>query len=258
MSKRLETLFSYRNKKILTIYFTAGFPKLEDTLPILQLLEKSGADLVEIGMPYSDPIADGETIQQSNGIALQNGMSLKVLFSQLQNLREKVSIPVLLMGYLNPVMQFGMENFCKKAQETGIDGVILPDLPFSEYKNEYRSLFSAQQLSPVFLITPQTTENRIREIDELSESFIYAVSSASTTGSSQGFGEKEEAYFKRLEAMSLRNPIQIGFGISDKESYQKAVKYSAGAIIGSAFIKKIAGSQDLERDIRDFIESIRS
>lgn len=253
---RITKLFQEKNNNILNIYFTAGYPKLNDTVTVLEALEEAGADIAEIGMPYSDPVADGETIQQSNQIALENGMSLKVLFSQLEGMRNKVSIPVVLMGYINPVIQFGVENFCKKCQDVGVDGLILPDLPISEYDEEYKPIFEKYGLSNVFLITPQTSEARISQIDELSNSFIYMVSSASITGSTSGITSQMEAYFNRVNAMNLKNPRLIGFGIKDRATFSKACEYANGAIIGSQFIRVLSEAKDLKTDIASYVKSV--
>lgn len=253
---RIEKLFIDKPNRVLNVYFTAGYPTLDDTMTIIKALEKSGADLVEIGMPYSDPIADGETIQQSNGVALYNGMSIKVLFEQLKELRSLVNLPVVLMGYINPIVQFGMEEFCQKCQEVGVDGLILPDLPMFEYLEVYKPIFEKYGLLNTFLITPQTAEKRIREIDENTKGFIYIVSSASTTGAKTGISRVQEAYFQRIKAMGLKNPTLIGFGISDKETFEKATANSNGAIIGSAFIKAISQEGGLEENISTFIKGI--
>jgi len=253
---RIDKLFHEKKSNILTIYYTAGFPQKDATVPILETLAQNGVDLVEIGMPFSDPLADGETIQRSSEIALKNGMTIQLLFEQLQNIRQKVQIPLVLMGYLNPVLQFGVENFCKKCAEVGIDGLILPDLPLQEYEQEYKDLFEKYNLYPIFLITPQTSEARIRKIDSLSKGFIYAVSQASTTGTKLGVSESQEAYFQRIKAMNLKNPLQIGFGISDAESFQKACQYAQGAIIGSAFIKYIQERNDTSEATAEFVKNI--
>jgi tryptophan synthase alpha chain len=255
---RIEELFSKKKENILSIYFTAGFPSLHDTSLILDELEKNGADMIEVGIPFSDPLADGPVIQRSSEAALKNGMTLKLLFDQLA----KSSIvnrqsSILLMGYLNPILQYGMENFCKKAKECGIAGVILPDLPLSEYVNGYKGIFEKYGLMNIFLVTPQTSESRVRMIDEYSRGFIYLVSSASTTGSTKGVSADMEKYFKRVLTMKLKNPLMIGFGISDKESFETACAYANGAIIGSAFIKAIDGSKDLKGDINKFIKGIK-
>lgn len=253
---RIEKLFQEKKSNVLTIYCTAGFPEKEATIKILEALENSGVDLIEIGMPFSDPLADGETIQKSSEIALRNGMTIQVLFEQLQNIRQKISVPLVLMGYLNPVLQFGIENFCKKCAEVGIDGLILPDLPLQEYEEQYKSLFEKYNLYPIFLITPQTSEARIKKIDSLSKGFIYMVSQASTTGTKSGISDEQEAYFQRIKAMQLQNPLQIGFGISDADSFRKACKYTQGAIIGSAFIKYIQERKDIGEAVSEFVSNI--
>lgn len=227
------------NKKLLSIYFSAGFPKLDDTVSIIENLEKNGVDMIEIGLPFSDPLADGPTIQASSTQALKNGMTTNVLFNQLKDIRKTVSIPLILMGYFNPMLQYGVEAFCKKCQDIGIDGLIIPDLPVDVYNEEYRAIFEKYGLINVFLITPQTSVERINFIDSISNGFIYMVSSASVTGSSSGFGEAQTNYFKRIADMNLKNPQIIGFGISDSETFKQATKYAKGAIIGSAFIKHL-------------------
>lgn len=253
---RIKELFSTKNEKVLNIYFTAGFPKIDDTLSILQAIQNSGADIAEIGMPYSDPVADGETIQVSNHIALNNGMSLKLLFEQLQNMRQTVKIPVILMGYINPVMQFGVEEFCKKCQEVGVDGLILPDLPLNEYVQEFKPIFEKYGILNIFLITPQTSPERIVQIDQNSEGFIYMVSSASITGSTTGITDTMIQYFERINSLKLRNPRLIGFGIQDHETFSKASEFAQGAIIGSAFIRVLQDSKDLETDINTYIQKV--
>jgi tryptophan synthase alpha chain len=257
IQNRLTQLFQTKKQNILTIYFTAGFPQLNDTNLILETLERSGADIIEIGMPFSDPIADGEVIQMSNQAALQNGMTIARLFEQIADFRKKVQIPVLLMGYLNPVLQFGIEQFCQKAAEVGIDGFILPDLPIQEYLSEHKPLFEKYNLSNIFLITPQTVEDRIHLIDENTEGFIYAVSTSSTTGRTSTISENQTAYFARLQNLNLKNPFLIGFGISDKVSFEQACQYASGAIIGSAFIKMLQESNNVEADIEHFIKKIK-
>ncbi|WP_448519930.1 tryptophan synthase subunit alpha [Rhodoflexus sp.] len=256
-SSRLPSLFAAK-RNILSVYFTAGFPQLNDTVRIIKTLSEAGVDMIEIGMPFSDPLADGPTIQQSSQQALDNGMSLRLLFEQLKDIRQHTDVPLLLMGYLNPVMQFGAENFCRAAQEVGIDGLILPDLPMHEYLSEYKPIFERYGLSNIFLITPQTAEARIRQIDELSqEGFIYMVSSASTTGAKQGFSDEQHSYFERIAAMQLKSPKLIGFGISDKATFEGACQYAEGAIIGSAFINLLSQSTDLEADITKFVADLR-
>lgn len=224
------------NQNLLSIYFTAGFPKLDDTVSIIKNLEKSGVDMIEIGLPFSDPLADGPTIQHSSTLALQNGMSTKVLFDQLKDIRQTVEIPLLIMGYFNPILQYGVEEFCEKCTEIGIDGVIIPDLPVEFYVENYQVIFDKYGIANVFLITPQTSDERIRYIDGISNGFIYMVSSAGTTGAKNSFDEEQIAYFKRIQEMNLKTPKIIGFGISNRKSFETANQYANGAIIGSAFV----------------------
>jgi tryptophan synthase alpha chain len=224
----------------------------------MEAIQAGGADIIEIGIPYSDPIADGPTIQDSNMIALENGMSMKKLFEQLKGFRAKIHMPVVLMGYLNPIIQFGMEEFCKKCKEVGVDGLIVPDLPMQQYLDEYKSLFDSYGLVNTFLISPQTSEKRIREIDENTDGFIYMVSSHSITGAKADISEEQIAYFERVKAMNLKNPRLIGFGISYAQTFSTASEYSNGAIIGSAFIKTVKNSQNLSKDIQEYIQSVIS
>ena len=245
------------DKKLLSIYFTAGYPSLNDTTKIISELEKSGVDMIEIGLPFSDPLADGPTIQASSMQALQNGMTTELLFKQLATIRETVQIPLIIMGYFNPIMQFGVKNFCQKCQEVGIDGLIIPDLPLAIYEENYKALFEKYNLKNIFLITPQTTDARIAQVDAISKGFIYMVSSASTTGAKTGISSDQETYFKRIEAMNLKNPRLIGFGISDRASFLKASESAAGAIIGSAFVKLLGQAQDLHNEIVGFVQSIK-
>ena len=242
------------SKKILSIYFTAGYPNLEDTVSIVEKLEQSGVGMVEIGMPFSDPLADGPTIQQSGTQALQNGMSTERLFSQLQNIREKVSIPLLIMGYFNPILQYGVEEFCKKCSEMGIDGLIIPDLPVDVYHEHYKTIFKKYNLVNVFLITPQTSEERAKFLDSISDGFIYMVSSASTTGAKNTIGRDQEKYFAKIAEMKLKTPQIVGFGISNKETFDQATENTKGAIIGSAFVKFL--SENSIENIPTFIQSI--
>lgn len=251
---RLHNTFE-TDKKILNIYCTAGYPKLNSTLPVMQSLQESGADIIEIGMPYSDPLADGETIQKSSLIALANGMTMQVLFDQLKDMRATVTIPVILMGYMNPVLQFGFENFCAAAAKVGVDGLILPDLPQHEFENTYSEILKKYHLDFVFLVTPETSEERVRKLDSLSSGFLYAVSSSSTTGGDKDF-EAVEKYLQRLQRYQLQNPIMVGFGIKDKKSFNEACKYANGAIIGSAYIKMIQHAQAPESITRSFIQNI--
>lgn len=258
MQNRITKLFDNKgDKKVLSIFFTAGYPQLEDTAKIIEELEKAGADMIEIGIPFSDPIADGPTIQDSSEVALQNGMSLSLLFEQLKDIREKVTIPLLLMGYLNPVMQYGVEAFCRKAAEIGIDGVILPDLPIEEYVESYKSLFEEHDLSNILLITPQTSDQRIDYIDGHTEGFIYVVSDNSTTGKIKEVSNTQETYFQRIVDKNLKNPLVIGFGIKDYNSFRRACRFADGAIIGSAFIKALKESNHIEDTIKSFIHDIK-
>jgi tryptophan synthase alpha chain len=240
--------------KLLSIYFTAGYPGLHDTVSIIQDLEKSGVDMIEIGLPFSDPLADGPTIQASSTKALKNGMTTEVLFSQLKDIRQTVTIPLIIMGYFNPMLQYGVEAFCKRCSEIGIDGLIIPDLPVEVYNEAYRSTFEKYGLINVFLITPQTSVERIKFIDSISNGFIYMVSSASVTGNQSGFGEEQTNYFKRIADMQLKNPQIVGFGIRDNDTFTQATTYAKGAIIGSAFIKHL--KQDGINGISTFIQGI--
>ena len=242
------------NKKLLSIYFTAGYPSINDTVPIIQNLEKSGADMIEIGLPFSDPLADGPTIQASSTQALKNGMTSELLFDQLKDIRKSVNLPLIIMGYFNPMLQYGVEAFCKKCQETGIDGLIIPDLPVDVYHEEYKSTFVKYGLLNVFLITPQTSDERIHFVDSVSDGFIYMVSSASTTGAQSGFDNTQTQYFKRIAEMNLKNPQIVGFGISNNETFTQATKHTKGAIIGSAFIKYLKGNGI--NTIENFVKTI--
>ncbi|WP_316815324.1 tryptophan synthase subunit alpha [Pedobacter nyackensis] len=252
---RIKELFETK-KNILSIYYTAGYPGLNDTVKIAEALEQSGADLLEIGFPYSDPVADGPTIQASSKQSLDQGMDLKLLFEQLKDLREKVSIPVLLMGYVNPMLQFGVENFCKACVEVGVDGCIVPDLPMVEYEDLYQTIFEENGLSNIFLVTPQTSPDRIRKIDGLSTGFIYLLSSSATTGQHLQVSENTESYFSRIAEMKLNNPTMIGFGINSKETFDKACQYANGAIIGSAFVKAL-DSNDLIGSVKTFMQNFK-
>lgn len=230
------------DKKLLSIYFTAGYPEINDTVSIIESLEKNGVDMIEIGLPFSDPLADGPTIQASSTKALNNGMTTELLFEQLKNIRQTVQIPLLIMGYFNPMYQYGIEDFCKKCNEIGIDGLIIPDLPLKEYQDQYKTTFESNNLKNIFLITPQTSTERIHEIDAVSDSFIYMVSSASVTGSSDEFGEKEACYFERIAQLNLKNQQVIGFGINSKATFNNAIQHQKGAIIGSAFINFLSNN----------------
>tara|TARA_B100000575_G_scaffold282005_1_gene273190 strand:- start:3266 stop:4027 length:762 start_codon:yes stop_codon:yes gene_type:complete len=241
--------------KLLSIYFTAGYPCLNDTLDIIVKLQDSGVDMVEIGLPFSDPLADGPTIQDSSDIAIKNGMSTKVLFNQLKGIRDKVSIPLIIMGYFNPILQYGVEDFCIKCNELGIDGLIIPDLPIDYYEENYKLIFEENQLYNMFLIAPQTSDERIRKIDSISKGFIYMVSSSSITGSKNSFSNEQIKYFDRIEKMKLKTPRIIGFGVGNKETFDATLDYSKGAIIGSAFIKNL--HENGVDSIDYFIKSIR-
>ena len=244
-----------QNKKLLSIYFTAGFPAIDDTVSILEQLQEAGVDLIELGLPFSDPLADGPTIQESSTKALHNGMTTDKLFDQLQGIRKTIHVPLIVMGYFNPMMQFGVERFCKRCQEVGIDGLIIPDLPVDVYHEKYQKLFQQYGLLNMFLITPQTPDDRIGYIDKVSEGFIYMVSSAATTGAQGSFGNEQEQYFKRIGAMNLKSKLLVGFGVSNRETYDAAVAHSQGAIIGSAFIKHL--EKNGSNSVKKFIEQIR-
>ena len=254
---RIQKLFSEKKKDICNIYFTAGFPNLNDTEKIILTLEKAGADMVEIGMPYSDPLADGETIQHSGSIALKNGMNLPLLFEQIESARQKTEIPMILMGYFNQVMQYGEEAFFKKCKEVGIDGLILPDLPAAIYESDYQGLMQKYDLNNVFLITPQTPEDRMIYLDSLSSGFVYMVADASVTGKQKDISNNQIAYFEKMQKMNFKNPKLIGFGIADHQSFTTACQYSNGAIIGSAFIRALEKANNLEETIFNFIGKIK-
>ncbi len=259
IQNRINQLFEGKKENVLSVYFTAGFPQLNDTRTILKSLQDAGADLIEIGIPYSDPIADGSTIQESNQKALENGITLPKILAQLKSVRSEISIPLILMGYINPIMQYGIEKFCQQCEEIGIDGLILPDLPMYVYLNEYKELFDKHGLHNTFLITPQTSEERIQEIDNETNGFIYMVSSASITGAKTGISQEQINYFEKVNAQKLRNPRLIGFGISDHETFSKASQYAHGAIIGSAFIKLLAAEsqEPLANRIHKFVREVK-
>jgi tryptophan synthase alpha chain len=254
---RIDKLFQNKRKNNLSIYITAGYPQIDSTTEIIKYLSDSGVDMIEIGMPFSDPLADGPVIQGSSEQALKNGMNMKLLFDQLADIRKTITIPLLLMGYINPVLRFGMENFCRKCADTGIDGIILPDMPPELYSGHYSGLFEESGLYNILLISPQTENERIWMIDRISRGFIYMVSSSSTTGIRRSFSEEQIAYFRRIMEMKLHNPLMVGFGISDKQSFDIACRESAGAIIGSAFIKMLHEKGADPEDIRRFLNEIR-
>jgi tryptophan synthase alpha chain len=257
--KRIKDLFERKQQGVLNVYCTAGYPELDSTIAVMQCLQANGADIIELGMPYSDPLADGPVIQASSTQALQNGMTISILFQQLKDLRRPageggIDLPVILMGYLNPLLQYGFEKFCAKAAEVGIDGLIIPDIPIYEYQNEYREVIKKYGLDFIFLVTPESPEERVRKLDELSSGFLYAVSSSSITGSEKDFSAVE-SYLARLKAMKLKNPVLVGFGIKDKPTFQSACKYANGAIIGSAYIKALENSNPKEATKR-FLEGV--
>lgn len=253
---RLDQLFAGRQNNILNIYCTAGFPALNSTTGIMLALQQAGADIIELGIPYSDPVADGPVIQQSNMQALQNGMTIAVLFEQLESVKPALTIPVVLMGYINPVLQYGVEKFCEKAAGCGIAGIILPDLPMYEFETRYKVYFDRYGLHAIFLVSPSTSEKRVKKADALSGGFLYAVSSSSTTGTDNR-QEDKTAYFKKIKNMKLRNPVLIGFGIKDKAGFDEAASYAAGGIIGTAFIQHIAGAVDIKQAASSFVAAIR-
>ncbi len=252
---RLEELFQQKKSKVLNVYCTAGFPQPDSTLTVMKALQDNGADIIELGMPYSDPLADGPVIQASGTKALQNGMTIAKLFAQLQGCRKEIYVPILLMGYMNPVLQYGFEKFCQHAADIPVDGLILPDLPEHEFETEYGDTIHRYGLDFVFLITPETSEERIKKLDTLSTGFLYAVSSSSTTGNKKDFTEVEK-YLQRLQSMNLKNPVLVGFGIKDKETFESASKYSSGAIIGTAYIKALEHSDNIQRTTKEFLEAI--
>jgi tryptophan synthase alpha chain len=255
---RIDELFRKKNEKVLSVYFTAGYPYLGSVEEIITLIEKNGGDMVEIGMPYSDPLADGPVIQETGKIAIANGMTVRKLFGQLAGIRKKSSIPLLLMGYFNPVMQFGFENFCRAAAESGIDGLIIPDLPLYEYEKYYHNTVEENGLKNIFLITPETPDERIRKIDEVSSGFIYLVSSSSTTGKTQKFGEEQVACFKRVKEMNLQNPVMAGFGIYNRETLEQAWTYCNGAITGSALMREFKKGRPVSETIENFFHLLKS
>lgn len=253
---RIKNTFDKKPQRVLNVYCTAGFPALDSTLEVMQALQDNGADLIELGMPYSDPLADGPVIQDSSAIALANGMTIEKLFEQLTGFRNKITIPVILMGYMNPVLQYGFEAFCEKAAEVGVDGLILPDLPQYEFEAEYGAIVKKYGLDFIFLVTPETAEDRIKQLDKLSSGFLYAVSSSSTTGNDKDFNAVEK-YLERLQSLKLTNPVLVGFGIKDKETFDAASKYTNGAIIGSAFIKAIGGKENVQQATKEFLNNLK-
>ena len=253
---RLDHLFKKKNNKVLNVYCTAGYPHLNSTIEVMKALQENGADIIELGMPYSDPLADGPVIQESSSIALANGMTIKKLFEQLRELRNEISIPVLLMGYMNPILQYGFEKFCKDAAAVGVDGLILPDLPEHEFETEYGAIIKMNGLDFIFLVTPETTESRIKKLDQLSSGFLYAVSSSSTTGKDKNMTDVT-GYLKKMKTLDLKNPVLVGFGIKDKATFNAACAYANGAIIGTAYIKALASGGKIGDITREFLQSVK-
>ena len=254
MSK-LDLVFKEKSKRILNVYCTAGYPALDSTMKVMASLQKNGADIIELGMPYSDPLADGEVIQVSSIKALANGMNIAVLFDQIKDMRKSISIPVILMGYMNPILQYGFEAFCKKAKEVGVDGLILPDLPLFEFEDSYGKIITENNLDFIFLVTPETPEQRVKKLDSLSNGFLYAVSSSATTGKDKDFNLVSQ-YLQKLQAMRLKNPILVGFGIKDKATFDAATVHTQGAIIGSAYIQVLSKGGDIETSTSQFLNSV--
>jgi tryptophan synthase alpha chain len=254
---RIDRLFQSGKKDILSVYFTAGYPNLDDTVKIIKSLSEHGVDMIEIGVPFSDPMADGPVIQASGQKALSNGMSQKVLFKQLENIRQVTDIPLIMMSYINTAMQFGFEDYCKRCAETGIDGLIIPDLPSEIYLSDYKNFVEANSLDYIQLITPETSDERIRAIDDMSKGFIYMVSSAATTGAQQSFSEAKQQYFSHIESMNLKNPTLVGFGVSNKETFRAAADHSRGCIIGSAFIKLLGSCQSIDEAVETLIKNVK-
>ncbi len=251
----LELVFKEKSKRILNVYCTAGYPSLDSTMKVMESLQKNGADIIELGMPYSDPLADGEVIQVSSMKALANGMNIAVLFEQIKDMRKSISIPVILMGYMNPILQYGFQAFCKKAKEVGVDGLILPDLPLFEFEDSYGKIITENNLDFIFLVTPETPEQRVKKLDSLSNGFLYAVSSSATTGKDKDFNVVSQ-YLQKLQAMQLKNPILVGFGIKDKATFDAATVHTQGAIIGSAYIQQLTKGGDIETTTSQFLNSV--
>lgn len=254
---RITQLFNTKRNGILSVYFTAGYPQLEDTIPVLKALQAKDIDSVEIGIPFSDPMADGPVVQDSSTKALRNGMSLKKLFTQLTDVRKEIEMPLIFMGYLNPIMQYGFEAFCQSCKEVGMDGVIIPDLPYADYMADYKDIAERYDVKVIMLITPETSEERIRQIDNDTSGFIYMVSSAAITGAQKSFDEQKQAYFRRINGMNLKNPRLIGFGISNKETLEAAQANSSGAIIGSKFVQLLGSEPTIESAVDQLLEALK-
>lgn len=255
MRSRIKDLFQRKDKNILNVYCTAGYPNLDSTRQVMKCLQDNGADLIELGIPYSDPLADGPVIQASGSKAIQNGMTVAKLFEQLKDFRNEISVPVVLMGYVNQVLQYGFERFCADAEKLGVDGLIFPDLPMYEFETMYGDIIRKHNLDFIFLVTPETSEERIKKLDSLSSGFLYAVSSSSTTGKDKNLGD-QDAYFRRLQSLSLSNPVLVGFGIKDKQTFEKACSYANGAIIGTAYIKALENTDDVSKSTEQFLSAI--
>lgn len=253
---RIQQLFREKGSRLLNVYCTAGFPKLDSTLPVMKALQENGADMIELGMPYSDPLADGPVIQASSTQAIANGMTITKLFEQLKDMRKEITLPVLLMGYMNPVLQYGFIQFCAEARAVGIDGLILPDLPAYEFETEYKNIIEAYGLDFIFLVTPETSDERVKKLDELSSGFLYAVSSSSTTGKDKNMVDVS-AYLQRLKKLNLKNPVLVGFGIKDKDTFDAACEHASGAIIGTAYIKALESSNDVTGSTKQFLQGIK-
>lgn len=251
----IKLLFEKKSTRILNVYCTAGYPQLHSTVEVMSALQQNGADLIELGMPYSDPLADGPVIQQSSSMAIANGMTIEKLFEQLKDFRNQIHVPVVLMGYMNPVLQYGFEKFCKDAAAVGVDGLILPDLPEFEFETEYGAIIKQYELDFIFLVTPETSDERIKKLDSLSTGFLYAVSSSSTTGSDKNMPDVN-AYLQKLKSLQLRNPVLVGFGIKDKQTFDAACAHANGAIIGSAYIKALEGTADVTKTTKEFLEGV--
>lgn len=253
-----EELFKRKNKNLLSVYYTAGYPALNDTVRIGQWLAQAGADMIEIGIPFSDPVADGPVIQESSKVALENGMTLNLLLEQVGELRSDVNVPIVLMGYINPILQMGVASFCERAAHAGVDAVIIPDLPLLEYQESYQGIFESWGIKNIFMVTPTTSEERIRAIDDSSSAFIYVVSSSGTTGARKDFSEEQIDYLNRLKQMKLKNPWLVGFGVSNNTTFSTICDYGAGAIVGSAFIAMLKNSNNFSADIPNFVQSIKA